>query len=265
MSWFRFLCCGKPATANEVGEIRDSKISNIAEVRKSQDKGAESSNELENEEPEKKYSEILNEVIRPRTSTDNKSLTKPEPRRKTGGSARATIVEEPLLENLCELSEIEPNHLLYDTMTVAERRNLVEKFSENPNTASIFENKAALNDFVTGRGNSVYCNGPRISRQVSISSVSSNMVGRRAGSDIRWEKIRSSIRESKKNKSKIMQNKVPPRKSDDAVFKDLIEDIVTHRESEMQRKRISGNVSNINVNYNIKNQTLTEEDEEDDY
>jgi len=254
MSCLNFLFCGKCKT--EIDDFRKSVRMDAAEVNRRKKEIDEITDELENKE--KKYDEILDELIRPRTSIDNKSLTKrqTENRRKTVASGRTTILEEPLLEQLCEMSDIEPNHLLYDTMTNAERRSLVTHFGANPNTAEIFETKEALNEFVTNnessRTNSILANEPpRMSRQrpSALSSVSANMVGRRAGADIRWETIRSSIRESKRNKLRNSANSAK-RRSDqtvdgslDAVFKDLIEDIVNHRESQMQRKRQSDKIS----------------------
>jgi hypothetical protein len=59
-------------------------------------------------------------------------------------------VEEPCLEKLCELSDIEPGPVPFDVLTNSERRKIVERASVLEQTKKIFENEQTLEDFIDG-------------------------------------------------------------------------------------------------------------------
>lgn len=206
-------------------------------------------NNAETKEANENYQSLIGQVIRPRsiepdTEEHRSALSKTQER--ISKTKRGTIVEEPLLETLCEISQIEPNHLLYDVMTKGERRSLVQKFGTNRNTARIFENEATLKEFmnnatITDVKSTVSRNTIAIGRTsrdsnrasvkpVSISSVSG---GKRMGAPERWESIRQHINESRPPRDKA-RNRIS---RSEATFEDVIQEIIKHRESQLRLKR----------------------------
>lgn len=222
-------------------------------------------NNAETKEANENYQSLIGQVIRPRsiepdTEEHRSALSKTQER--ISKTKRGTIVEEPLLETLCEISQIEPNHLLYDVMTKGERRSLVQKFGTNRNTARIFENEATLKEFMnnatitdvkstvsrntiaigrTSRGLNdlldfwilrVFSDSNRASvKPVSISSVSG---GKRMGAPERWESIRQHINESRPPRDKARKSRIS---RSEATFEDVIQEIIKHRESQLRLKR----------------------------
>jgi len=229
------------------------------------DKRAEKNDDENESKQEVTYNTLIKKLLRrPDTTPTVEIATSPLPRKTAPATERGTIVEEPILEKMCEMSEIEPNHLLYNVMTKSERRSLVNQFGTNHNTARVFQNEETLKKFMDEATDAHEDNVSRntiavgfTTRPVSISSVSTNkMAGRRMGAPDRWESIRQSIRESRKVESRRTRQSqfievhhrnshfhprmsTATRKStSEATFKNVIEDIVKHRESQLRLKRL---------------------------
>lgn len=207
-------------------------------------------NNAETKEANENYQSLIGQVIRPRsiepdTEEHRSALSKTQER--ISKTKRGTIVEEPLLETLCEISQIEPNHLLYDVMTKGERRSLVQKFGTNRNTARIFENEATLKEFMNNatitdvkstvsRNTIAIGRTSRDSNRASVKPVSISSVcdGKRMGAPERWESIRQHINESRPPRDKARKSRIS---RSEATFEDVIQEIIKHRESQLRLKR----------------------------
>jgi len=172
---------------------------------------------------DKSYKNIIDEIIRPkfkyaplktRRGKTRKVSQSSNRKTKTKLSAddlrRTTIFEEPVMEQLCERAEIEPAQLLFNVMTQAERRQLVEQCGANQNTAKIFESRNTLSEFfIACQSDSAESmtdyntlresrySVRRSMRKSRPVSVSRNSVAARNAKD-RWEELRTRLRESRR-------------------------------------------------------------------